>query len=134
MFFSYLHNTDVVTSISLDDKHCEHIGVIEKHQKGPYPTGLLRRETYLCAIASGDGLRPLRAQSTIPILESTPNPYDPKSAKCNTSIKVVTSYTTPMHSVIGKWRFRTSDRRGRLDWWEDSSSSLDILYHASGNH
>jgi len=60
-------------------------------QKGPYPTGLLRRETYLCAIASGDGLRPLRAQSTIPILESIPNPYDPKSAKCTTSIKVVTT-------------------------------------------
>jgi len=52
--------------------------------------GLLRRETYLCAIASGAGLQPLRAQSTIPILDPTPNPFDPKSAKCTTSIKVVT--------------------------------------------
>ena len=33
---------------------------------------------------------PLRAQITIPILESSPNPYDPKSANRTTSIKVVT--------------------------------------------
>jgi hypothetical protein len=52
--------------------------------------GLFRRKTYLCAIASGDGVRPQRAQSTIPIWKTTPKTYDLNSSESTMSIKVAT--------------------------------------------